>query len=204
MASNSHRSIRKLIVQKLPEIAETAETLTYRSLNHQPEYFLSLKVAEAIHEHFKGYVFSMEVNLQDICENVGIALNQLPLQYRIQGLKRADLVIRSSKSGRYRHVIEFKRGVKESNLMQDARRLAWLCQNVDLDHKMNKNFLVTITTSSMNVLNKRSKAINEMLNEEFPDVSLKPEYIDLSAFKSSRPKGKGKPLQAMVWEFHYQ
>ena len=146
----------------------------------------------------------MEVNLRDICENAGIAIDQVPLEYRIEGSKRADLVISNSRTGRYQHVIEFKRGSKGINLMKDAKRLAWLCQNADLGHKMEKNFLLAITAASRDVLERRSKAFGAMLDDEFPYVSLKSEYIDLSTFKSTSPKTKGKPLQAMVWEFNYK
>lgn len=203
MNATSFRSIRKLIAFELPNIAEISEALTYRSLNHQPEYFLSLKVAEVIHEHFESYIFSMEVNLEEICKDVGVNIKDAPIECRINGLKRADLVVKSSRTGKYRHVIEFKRGVKEASLLADARRLAWLCQNVGLGHRMEKNFLVTITTYSKEVLCNRSEAIENMLESEFPHVSMKPEYVDLSGFQSTRPKSKGKRLQAVVWEFNY-
>ena len=198
------RSMRKLIAAKLPDIAETAEVLTSRSLNHQPEYFLALKTAEAIHAHFKSYRFSMEVQLKDICEDADIHMEAVPAQYRINGLKRADLVVRHSKNGRYRHVVEFKRSGKQTSLMKDAKRLAWLCQNVQLGHKMEKNFLVAISTFGPNVLAKRTQAMAEMLEVNFPYVILKDTYVDLEAFKSTSPKTQGKPLHAMVWEFHYK
>ncbi len=204
MSDRKYRSIRKLIAAKLPEIAEHAAEITARSLNIQPEYFLSLKTAEAIHEHFDSYIFSMEVKLEDICDDAGIQISQVPERYRINGLKRADLVIKHSRNGKFRHVVEFKRGVKASNLLKDAERLAWLCSNVDLGHKMEKNFLVTVTTYGQEVLSRKTDAISAMLDKDFPFVNLKAEYVDLSDFKSTGPKTPGKPLHAMVWEFHYK
>ncbi|WP_417521850.1 hypothetical protein [Marinobacter sp.] len=99
-------------------------------------------------------------------------------------------------------MIEFKRGVNEGDLLADARRLAWLCQNAEIGHRMEKNFLVTVTTSSKNVLDARSEVIENMLKDEFPVVCLKPEYVDLSEFKSTKSKSQGKDLHAMVWEFN--
>lgn len=204
MSDRKYRSIRKLIAAKLPEIAEHAEDITARSLNVQPEYFLSLKTAEAIHEHFSSYIFSMEVKLEDICDDAGIEVSEVPERYRINGLKRADLVIKHSRNGKFRHVIEFKRGVKASNLLKDAERLAWLCSNVDLGHKMEKNFLVTVTTYGEKVLDKKTEAISAMLEESFPYVSLRAEYVDLTDFHSTGANSLGKPLHAMVWQFHYK
>lgn len=202
MTAMSYRSIRKLIRSELPHIAQLAEQLTQQSLNQQPEYFLSLKVAEAIYGHFKSCMFSMEMSLQDICKDVGLNIEEAPTECRIEGLRRADLVVKSAKTDRCRNVIEFKRGVKEGDLLSDARRLAWLCQNAEIGHRMEKNFLVTVTTSSKSVLDARSEVIENMLTDEFPVVSLKPEYVDLSQFKSTKSKSHGRGLQAMVWEFN--
>ncbi len=204
MSERKYRSIRKLIAAKLPEIAAHAEDITARSLNHQPEYFLSLKTAEAIHDHFSSYIFSMEVKLEDICADANIAISRVPERYRINGLKRADLVIKHSRTDRFRHVIEFKRGVKASNLLKDAERLAWLCSKVDLGHKMEKNFLVTVSTYGEEVLSRKTAAIEKMLEKSFPYVVLKDEYVDLTEFASTTDKSFGKPLHAMVWEFRYK
>ena len=204
MAYRKHRSIRKLIASRLPDIAQIAENLTSRSLDQQPEYFISLKTAEAIHENFNSYIFSMEVRLEDVCLDAGIPISEFPKEYRINGLKRADLVIRHSKNGRFRHVIEFKKGVKVSSILDDARRLAWLCQNVHFGHKMEKNFLVTVTRYGENVLKKKTKIINDMLKNSFPLVELTDEYVSLEKFKSTKPSLHGKPLHAMVWEFQYR
>lgn len=44
--------------------------------------------------------------------NAGIEVCEVPERYRINGLKRADLIIKHSRNGKFRHDIEFKRGVK--------------------------------------------------------------------------------------------
>lgn len=202
MSDRKYRSIRKLIAAKLPEIAVHAEDMTGISLDRQPEYFMSLKIAEAIHDHFKNYTFAVEASLSEICRETGIDPSQAEKHFRVSGQGKADIAVRHSRQGKYRHIIECKRRVMNTEaLLQDARRLAWLCANVSLGHRMEKNFLVAITTISQKKLEERVAAISNMLHDEFDGISLKVSYCDMDHLLST--KAPNKSLRGMVCEIFF-
>lgn len=202
MSDIKHRSLRKLIASRLPEIAAHAEDMTGISLDSQPEYFMSLKIAEAIHDHFKNYTFSVEAPLGDICRETGIDPSQAEKHFRVSGQGKADIAVRHSRRGKYRHIIECKRRVMNTNaLLQDARRLAWLCTNVSCGHRVEKNFLVAITTISKKKLEERVDAISTMLHDEFDCISLKASYCDMDYLFSTRFPDKS--LRGVVCEIYF-
>ena len=60
------RSIRKVLGVALEDASINAHTITGKSINALPEYFLSVKVAEILHNHFKSFTFSMEDSIPEI------------------------------------------------------------------------------------------------------------------------------------------
>lgn len=199
----SMRSIRKVLAEALKSSCESASILTGKSINALPEFFLAVKVAEYVNEHFSTFTFSMEDRMIHICNEVGIDYKKADSEFRINKLARADLVLKSKKSKKIKHVIEFKRNIKASQIRKDALRLAWLCASAPPGHKLEKNFLVVVSQLDPKVLDKRTFDISTLVEEISPYITVKFESVDLSQYQSTRSKGQGKQLSGGVWEFSY-
>lgn len=138
-----------------------------------------------------------------ICEEVGIDHRKAGSEFRINELTRADLVLKSKKSEKIKHVIEFKKNIKSAQIKKDSLRLAWLCASAPLGHKLEKNFLVVVSQLEQTLLQKRTEEIATLVKEISPYITVKFEPVDLSQFRSTRSKGQGKHLSGGVWEFSY-
>lgn len=197
-------SVRQQLVEGVKKAAEEAVAKTGCSVNDLPEYFMAVKVADHVFDTMQTYAFTMEDSFQTLCEEVGI--EQLPEECRGSG--RADLVLRSLKTGRVRHVVEFKRSIKKAELKKDAIRLAKLCQLAPEQHRIEKNFLVAVTHASDGVAADRELEIREWLDEaDLADVAVKAIEIDLSEYLSTKMKRNGeqsgRELVGRVWQFKY-
>lgn len=197
------RSIRKVLAEALKNSCDLAQELTGKSINALPEFFLAVKVAEYVNEHFSTFNFSMEDRMIHICDEVGIDHKKTGAEFRINKLTRADLVLKSKKSKKIKHVIEFKRNIKPAQIKKDSLRLAWLCASAPLGHKLEKNFLVVVSQLEQKILDKRTNEISNLVRNISPYITVKFEPVDLSQFQSTRSKGHGSPLSGGVWEFSY-
>ncbi|WP_198782753.1 hypothetical protein [Shewanella putrefaciens] len=194
-------SIRNEILNGIEHACEQAEKLTGHSVNRLPEYFLSVKVMDYLHAAFESFTYSMEEHLDRICEDAGYDVSDVPEEYRISNLTRADLVIQSKKSFRDRHIIEFKRSVSFKSLKKDVLRLAWMCAQAPDGHKLEKNFLAVVAHRDINHFDTRNGEIEALVTEHFPDVKVKYSSNTLPEYKSTHPKKYGAPLCSAVWEF---
>ncbi|QYK04740.1 hypothetical protein [Shewanella zhangzhouensis] len=197
-------SIRQQLVEGVKKAAREAVDKTGCSVNDLPEYFMAVKVADHVYETMQTYAFTMEDSFQSICDEVGI--EELPEECRGNG--RADLVLRSVKTRRVRHVVEFKRSIKKAELKKDAIRLAKLCQHAPSQHRIEKNFLVAVTHASDDLAIAREDEIKEWLaDSQIDDVAVKAIEIDLSDHSSTRFKRtgeiSGRPLVGRLWQFKY-
>lgn len=195
-------SVRQQLVEGVKKAAEDAVAKTGCSVNDLPEYFMAVKVADHIFDTMQTYAFTMEDSFQDLCEEIGI--EELPEECRGSG--RADLVLRGLKTGRVRHVVEFKRSIKKAEIKKDAIRLAKLCELAPEQHRIEKNFLVAVTHASDDVAVTREVEINEWLAAaEIQGVMVKTIEIDLSEYVSTRKKRNGelsgRELVGRVWQF---
>lgn len=197
------RSIRKVLAAGLENSCAVASEITGKSINALPEFFLAVKVAEYVNEHFSTFSFSMEDRMIHICDEVGIDYRKADPEFRINELTRADLVLKSKKSNKIKHVIEFKRHLKASQIKKDALRLAWLCASAPLGHRLEKNFLVVVSQLEPKLFDKRSLDISSLVEQISPNITVKFESVDLSQYASTRSSGVGKTLSGGVWEFCY-
>lgn len=197
------RSIRKVLASALENSCAVATELTGKSINALPEFFLAVKVAEFVNEHFSTFTFSIEERLFSICEEVGIDCELADPLYRIDKLTRADLVLKSKKSKKIKHVIEFKRHLNTSQIRKDTLRLAWLCASAPLGHRLEKNFLVVISHRDSSLFDKRTLDIHNWVNEVSPHIKVNFEAVDLTRFQSTHVKGLGRNLLGGIWELSY-
>lgn len=197
------RSIRKVLASGLESSCSVAQELTGKSVNALPEFFLAVKVAEYVKEHFTSFNFSLEDRMIDICNEVGIEYKSAPAEVRIDKLTRADLVLKSKKTNKIKHVVEFKRHISITQIKKDALRLAWLCASAPLGHRVEKNFLVVISHKAPSLFGKRTSDILSEVKKISPNVTVKFEAVDLSHYQSTHAKGGGRNLYGGVWEFAY-
>lgn len=197
------RSVRKVLAKALYDTSELAYELTGDSINALPEYFLSVKIAEHLHDHFHSFSFSMEDSIPELAEEIGMHIEDEPFEYRLTG--KADLVVRSKKSRKLRHVVELKRSLGIDGIRNDALRLAWICANTPLGHRAEKNYLVVATHKSELFFIKRSQEIQKWINESIGEgiVEIVFEPVDLTFLTSTHRNGRGRSLFGGVWEFKY-
>lgn len=195
------KSIRKVLALAVHDACDIANELTGESINALPEYFMSVKVAEFIHDHFSTFTFSMEDTLHNLCKEASINYEEIDPEYRIEKTTRVDLVLRSKSTRKIKHIIEFKRHLHTTQIEKDIKRLAWLCVNSYADSgSMEKNFLVAITHRKAELFYKRHEDILFWAGEISSDIDVKFEPVDLSNFVSSHPKGIGRNLFGGIWE----
>ncbi len=197
------RSIRKALGAALYHSTDTAQEVIGRSVNDLPEYFLSVKAAEFIHEHYDSFTFSMEDTIHAIANDIGMD-EELQNITRQQG--KVDLIIRGSRRSRVKHLVEFKRGFNKENHLKDILRLAEFCRYSPFGHKTEKNYMVMVAPVTDTQMKERHKLICEDLNDKFGErIKVSVEYVDLSDFKSTRPSKRksGKTLYGGVWELKY-
>lgn len=194
------RSVRKVLGKAVVNACQVAEDVTGKSINSLPEYFLAVKVAEYLNNHFSTFTFSMEEPLIDLCEEVGINHKNVGAEYRIDNNTRADLVLKNKKSSTIKHIVEFKRYLHVGQLRKDALRLAWICANAPVGHRIERNFLVVVSHREQKAFQKINNDIEEWVSEVSPILEVRYEPIDLSQFISTRPRGYGKKLSGGVWE----
>ncbi|MBU0912048.1 MAG: hypothetical protein KKF22_05875 [Gammaproteobacteria bacterium] len=197
------KSIRKVLGQAISEACIVANELTGKSVNALPEYFMAVKVAEYVNNHFSTFRFSMEDTLHNLCKEADINCEQIASEYRIEKTTRADLILRNKSNNKIKHIIEFKRHLHTTQLKKDVVRLAWLCANAKAGHRLEKNFLVAVTHRKSELFHKRNEQIISWVKEVSPDIAVKFEFVN-TEFPSSHPKGLGKKLCGGVWEFKYK
>ena len=195
------KSIKIELGRALLEASKVADSITGQSINALPEYFLSVKIAEYLHNKFESYTFSMEDSFKSVATELGINAEGHPEHFRLSG--KVDLVLRNQNSKKAKHIVEFKRGIKSTGLKKDALRLAWLCENSPSGHKTEKNYLVVVTHKSKSFFKKRHEEIIEWVAEEFDYVSVNFHPVPLPNLLSTNKYGLGKELFGGVWEFKY-
>lgn len=195
------KSIRKVLALAVHDACDIANELTGESINALPEYFMSVKVAEFIHDHFSTFTFSMEDTLHNLCKEASINYEEIDPEYRIEKTTRVDLVLRSKSTRKIKHIIEFKRHLHTTQIEKDIKRLAWLCVNSYADSgSMEKNFLVAITHREPKTFYKRHEEILSWVEQVSPDITVKFDLVDLPGFFSSHPKGNNRKIFGGVWE----
>ena len=193
---------RKVLVEAVKDASEYSHGMTDRSLNHLPEYFMSVKVAEYLWDKFRRLTFSMEDNLVEVFKEVGINdTGKIPAEYRADGLSRVDLVVRNYGNKKIRHIIEFKRSLNTSQIKKDVERLTWISANSPERLRLNKNYLIAVTHRKPSLFEKRTKDIEGWASNVSNDVTVRFSLIDLSEFKSTHPNGNGRSMYGGVWEF---
>jgi hypothetical protein len=196
------RSIRKALAKILEDEAEHAKIVTGRSINDLPEYYLLVKSAEFLYEHFKVFTFSMEDSIKSLKTEIQIDETQDSIP---RGSGNIDLVIRGKKSKKVKHLVEFKRGFNKAGHLADMRRQAAFCLSSPRGHKTEKNFMVLVAPVTKIQMKKRHEEFVELIGEEFGEhIKVLVEYVDLSAHKSTRKtKRLDHTLFGAVWELKY-
>lgn len=202
------KSIRKALIEALLIAAKQAEEQTNKKLNTLPEYFISMKIADAIFKRFPtSYKYSLEDSLQSVCQEIGMEndfLDEIEPDFRLKGNARTDLVLRS-KAGKIRHLVELKRGLNTVQIKKDALRLAAICAYAPAGHRIEKNFLIAVSTYTPSVFTQRTEDIIKWLDEHnLNDISVQFQQADLSFHTSQKDCSFGKPLHGGIWQFAYK
>lgn len=196
--------IHTVLQEGLERAAWDAEMMTGRSLNDLPEYYMAVKVAEHIAGSLTTYSFSLEDPIERLAAELGI--ENFPAEFRGGG--NADLVLRSAKTGRLKHVVEFKRSISTGEIKKDALRLAKLCMEAPAGHRAEKNFLVAVSHMRERLKMVRAKDIQDWLKEaDMEAITVKTFQPDFAGYMSTRTSRRDtrevKPLIGMVWQFEF-
>ena len=198
------KSVRKALKEAIIESSKKAEQLTGESINSLPEYFLCLSVSEFIAAIFPTFSFSLEVPLVKLCDKLGMKYQEAPNEYRISRSTRADLLLTRKYRNYAKYLVEFKRTIHKPSIKKDALRLAWICANAPAGHRIATNFLAVVTTRGRDCIYKRTIDIEDCLKNNFSNIKVKFEPINLESFKSTRSESAGKELFGGIWEIKYQ
>lgn len=208
LISSATKSIRKALAEALLIAAKQAEEQTNKKLNTLPEYFINMKIADAVFKRFpQSYKYSLEDSLQEVCQEIGMGndfLDEIEPEFRLTGSARTDLVLRSKK-GKIRHLVELKRSLNTTQIKKDALRLAAICAYAPAGHRIEKNFLLAISTFGPSIFERRTENIIGWLSEYgLNDINVQFELVDLSFHTSQRATSFEKPLCGGVWQFEYK
>ncbi len=196
------RDVGNVLAEALKKASEDVFKMTGKSINRVPEYFLSVKIAEHLHQHFETFTFSMEEQVQSLVKELNIDDSNEEDCFRLNG--KVDLVLRHSKKGGVKHIVELKRTIGVNGIHKDVLRLAWICANTPPGHRAEKNFLVAVSNRPESLFNTRTQDIISWVNEEFGDViTVKFKRVDLSHLENTNPNSKRKSLFGGVWELKY-
>ena len=202
MEDKKFKSIKSALMGLIKFESENSIKTTGRSINDLPEYYLSVKAADFLHNSFKKYTFSMEDSMKEISIDIGIADDDLLEIPRCNG--KVDLVVRSQKLKEVRHLIEFKRSPREIGIIKDILRLAAVCLYSPAGHKVETNFMVVIAPVSRKQLENRTMRLTKKLHEEFGTlIKLSANYVDLQNQISTRSASKKKNLNGVIWQVKY-
>lgn len=209
------RAIRKVLASALSESSAEAFKLTGKSINDLPEYFLSVKVAEKVHDHFKIFTFSMETTVGELIDEVDLEVEDSSYNSRLLGKGKVDMVIRSKKSKKVRHLVEFKRHIGLKGLIADALRLSAVCIFSPPGHRTETNYLVAVTHRSEHLLDKRRDELQAVVDEQMEELGYEAGIVKVTFEKamfvdednkpltSTKRSRTGSELQGGVWEFKY-
>lgn len=209
------RSIRKVLAVALSESALEAFELTGKSINDLPEYFLSVKVAEKVYSHFKTFTFSMETTVKELIKEIGLEVETLRDDSRWSSPGKVDMVIRSAKSKRVKHLVEFKRHIGLEGLVADAQRLSEACILSPLGHRTETNYLVAVTHRDESLLNSRTEELQQAVDQLMDELGYEAGIVKVTFEKgelgdedseplfSTKKTRRGFPLYGGVWEFKY-
>ncbi|TIC85194.1 hypothetical protein [Crenobacter intestini] len=199
------KTLRKELAKALHNAATKADQRIGKSLNDVPEYYMNVLIAEHVYDAFETYTFSLEDQLSDLAKDIGFALDDLDEAYRGNG--RVDLVFRSKRSKKVKHIVEMKRTLAAPALRSDALRLAMLCAKAPNGHRMEKNFLVAIGHHSADTAAQRAQEMQDWLAKSDAElgkcIEVRFEPVDFGELVSTRGRGVDNPLVGGVWEFKY-
>ncbi|MDD2051785.1 hypothetical protein NPS46_04375 [Pseudomonas putida] len=139
------------MVEALIEANKKARQHSHCPLNRMPEFFLATNVAEYFATHFINFGYRLEASVKGTLADGGVparAIERLLEDKELRGNGRFDLVLRTGRRDVPAHVVEFKRGSRHGDLLEDLVRLAYVCETVRAGARLETNYLVFTTRRS--------------------------------------------------------
>lgn len=173
MPRASKGNLKKFIIDTVEESAKHYMDVSGGSdIRDAPEYFINVQIGNAIAEKFPTVGYKLEMPVKEMTEELGTKDICCADDIRIGG--RFDVVLTSRKSGKPRHVIEVKRSLKRSALVEDAKRLASLIKKSKNVVRLKSNFLVSVTRKNNTNRSIELQAfIDSRLNELIKELGAK-------------------------------
>lgn len=136
------------IMQALMHASQMAFENCDMPLSRMPEYFMAVHVARHFADSFSNFGYRLEASVTETLLDAGVSeddINDLMSNKNLRGNGRFDLVLRTGRRGVPAHVIEFKRGSRNSHLYKDLVRLSYVSNTVREDQRLVTNYLVFTT-----------------------------------------------------------
>lgn len=210
LKSSSNRRLNA-IIEALTNASEMALEHCDMPLSRMPEYFMAVHVARHFADSFTNFGYRLEASVKETLIDAGVSedeINDLLSNENLRGNGRFDLVIRTGRRGVPVHVIEFKRGSRNSHLYKDLVRLSYVSNTVREDSRLVTNYLVFTTKKTEKGLSTMLASQEAEHRAEFPRARGKISY-DLKKYQTiphwakDDAKREEKHMAVAVFEVKY-
>lgn len=167
-------ALTDLLLESMTEAAKKYYVMSHGlNIRKAPEYLLVVESANRISRKFTqlGYKLEMPVNT---------LLDDTLIEYEIDDLGimdgRFDLVLTSRKSGRPRHIVEFKRTLKATALKKDIERICEIARASRDDSRLETGFVAVVTSQTLRSIENRCEELQDAANDKFSEFNFKVSY----------------------------
>ncbi|WP_143503725.1 hypothetical protein [Pseudomonas sp. ATCC PTA-122608] len=200
------------IMQALTRASDMAVEHSDMPLSRMPEYFMAVHVANHFADSFSNFGYRLEASVKDTLLDAGVSegdINDLLENERLRGNGRFDLVLRTGRRGVPAHVVEFKRGSRNSHLYKDLVRLSYVSNTVRDDQRLVTNYLVFTTKKTEGGLRNMLASQEAEHRAEFPRARGRTSY-ELKRYETvphwakDDAKHEEKHMAVAVFEVKYK
>ncbi len=211
LKSSSNRRLNA-IIEALTHASEMAREHCDMPLSRMPEYFMAVHVARHFADSFTNFGYRLEASVKETLIDAGVSedeINDLLSNEKLRGNGRFDLVLRTGRRGVPVHVIEFKRGSRNSHLYEDLVRLSYVSNTVREDSRLVTNYLVFTTKKTENGLKTMLASQEAEHRAEFPRARGKisyelKKYQTVPHWAKDDAKREEKHMAVAVFEVKYK
>ncbi|OLY72226.1 hypothetical protein AU074_13710 [Pseudomonas sp. ATCC PTA-122608] len=199
-------------MQALTRASDMAVEHSDMPLSRMPEYFMAVHVANHFADSFSNFGYRLEASVKDTLLDAGVSegdINDLLENERLRGNGRFDLVLRTGRRGVPAHVVEFKRGSRNSHLYKDLVRLSYVSNTVRDDQRLVTNYLVFTTKKTEGGLRNMLASQEAEHRAEFPRARGRTSY-ELKRYETvphwakDDAKHEEKHMAVAVFEVKYK
>lgn len=163
-------AIAKALIKSVSDTANNYQNASHgRSLKQAPEYLMVVNAAAYLTDLFPQLGFRLEMPVRELLDSRLIEKNIKNKTSLARG--RFDLLLTHRRSGTPRHIVEFKRSVKLSELEKDIKRICKISSAAKIDCRLQSGFIVAISTLSKKTIEQRTQKLKSTVGKDFDVTS---------------------------------